>query len=468
MNNYFNRQLIEKYSQNGPRYTSYPTAVEFNNQFTANDHISFLNQSNRDVSLYLHIPFCEHVCYYCGCNKIITRNHDQATEYLDYLEKEIQLQTAQLNNKKKVVQLHLGGGTPTFLRRDEMKRLFNILNNHFEFVGGEIGEGDSINKNEVLGEFSIEIDPRTVTHDDLLFLREQGLNRVSFGVQDFNLEVQKAVNRIQPYDEVKATVESAREVGYHSISADLIYGLPKQSASTFAETIDQILSLKPDRLAVFHYAHMPHIFGAQKQVNEADLPSADEKIKMLEYTISALTSNGYEFIGLDHFARKEDSLVKHQQNGTLYRNFQGYSTFAHCDLLGFGISSISMIGNSYSQNEKARSRYYQRLQQNEIPIMRGIVLNQDDLIRRHVITEIMCNLKLDLNEVSALFNIDAKNYFSAEWTELKALADDGLLTLHSDTLIIEPLGRLLIRNIAMVFDVYLKKHETSKRFSKTL
>lgn len=458
MSRYFDRALIHKYSQSGPRYTSYPTAVEFQAEFGEAEHIQFLQgnaESGKALSLYIHIPFCENVCFYCGCNKIITKNHSQASQYLDYLEREIQLQAQHLGGKREVVQLHFGGGTPTFLSRDEQERLFSILHQYFTFAADDVGE------------FSIEIDPRTVSHDDLRHLRGLGFNRVSFGVQDFNPEVQQAVNRIQPYDEVKATVEAARACGYHSISADLIYGLPKQSALSFQETIRQMLTLDTDRLAIFHYAHMPHIFGAQKQITEADLPSSDEKLAMLEHSIEMLTENGYEFIGLDHFAKQSDSLVQHQKNGTLYRNFQGYSTFSNCDLIGLGISAISMIGNSYSQNEKARSRYYQRLDKGEIPIHRGIALSQDDLIRRHVITEIMCNLGLDLVDVSKRFGIDAAQYFAREWQQLAPLAQDDLLDFDAHTLRVKPLGRLLIRNIAMIFDFYRQKNP-DHRFSKTV
>ena len=458
MSNYFNKDLIHKYSQNGPRYTSYPTAVEFKgDNYGAKEHIAALeNSRSAQLSVYIHIPFCEHVCYYCGCNKIITRNHGQASQYLDYLEKEIALQSQHIDLSRPLVQLHFGGGTPTFLSRDEMARLFAVLHHHFNFA------------DDLSGEFSIEIDPRTVTIEDLEYLRGLGFNRVSFGVQDFNPEVQRAVNRIQPFDDVKKTIDAARAANYHSISADLIYGLPRQTAGSFAETIGQMLELSPDRLAVFHYAHMPHIFGAQKQIRESELPSADEKLLMLEHTINELTSHDYEFIGLDHFAKKNDSLVIHQRNGTLYRNFQGYSTFGDCDLIGFGISSISMIGDSYSQNEKARSRYYQRLDANELPIMRGIVLNPDDLIRRWVIGQIMCNLKLDFDELNKRFHINGHDYFQSELNEIKNMEKDELVLLKVNELKILPLGRLLIRNVAMVFDRYLRQHEASRRFSKTL
>lgn len=459
MSRYFDADLIAKYSQSGPRYTSYPTAVEFHSRFNAADYIRHLQSSNqgcRPLSLYIHIPFCENVCYYCGCNKIITKNHSQSDEYLDYLEQDIARQAQHIDTAREVVQLHLGGGTPTFLDRKQLKRMMAMLHRYFPNFA-----------TDGLGEFSIEIDPRTVSADDLIFLREIGFNRVSFGVQDFDYEVQKAVNRIQSFEHVRDTIQASRDAGYHSISADLIYGLPLQNPTTFARTIEQMCALSPDRIAVFNYAHMPHIFGAQKQITATDLPSAACKLILLQTTIEQLTGNGYEFIGLDHFALPRDSLVKHQKQGTLYRNFQGYSTFSDCDLLGFGISAISMVGDSYSQHEKARSRYYQVINQGEIPVLRGIELNKDDKIRRDVITEIMCNLRLSLDSIGKRWDIDAGKYFAKEWQLLRPLAADDLLTLTDESLTVRPLGRLLIRNIAMIFDAYLNP-ENNKRFSKVI
>lgn len=460
MTRYFDAELIGKYSQSGPRYTSYPTAVEFHERFTAADYVRHLEAGNaaaRDLSLYVHIPFCEHVCYYCGCNKIITRNHDQSDEYLDQLERDIARQAAHIDPSRRVIQLHLGGGTPTFLNHTQLRRLLAMLHEHFPHFAADDA-----------GEYSIEIDPRTVSPDDLRFLRELGFNRVSFGVQDFDPAVQQAVNRIQGFEHVRDTIAAARDAGYHSISADLIYGLPLQTVRTFSRTLEQIRELAPDRLAVFNYAHMPHIFGAQKQINAADLPDAPTKLQLLQATIEQLTDGGYEFIGLDHFALPGDSLVRHQREGTLYRNFQGYSTFSACELLGFGISAISMLDGCYSQHEKARSRYYQALNNGGIPVLRGIELTRDDRIRHHVITEIMCNLHLDLDAVSRRWQINAPDYFAREWQALQPLAADDLITINGDRLEVRPLGRLLIRNIAMVFDAYLHKAENSKRFSKVI
>ena len=442
MTRYFDAELIGKYSQNGPRYTSYPTAVEFHERFTAADYVRHLEVGNaaaRDLSLYVHIPFCEHVCYYCGCNKIITRNHDQSDEYLDQLERDIARQAAHIDPSRRVIQLHLGGGTPTFLNHTQLRRLLAMLHKHFpRFAADDTGE------------YSIEIDPRTVSPDDLRFLRELGFNRVSFGVQDFDPAVQQAVNRIQSFEHVRDTIAAARAAGYHSISADLIYGLPLQTVRTFSRTLEQIRELAPDRLAVFNYAHMPHIFGAQKQINAADLPDAPTKLQLLQATIEQLTDGGYEFIGLDHFA------------------LPGDSTFSTCELLGFGISAISMLDGCYSQHEKARSRYYQALNNGGIPVLRGIELTRDDRIRHHVITEIMCNLHLDLKAVSTRWQINAADYFAREWQALQPLAADDLIAINGDRLEVRPLGRLLIRNIAMVFDAYLHKAENSKRFSKVI
>lgn len=455
---YFNSTLIEKYRMSGPRYTSYPTAVQFSEQFTATDQIAQLDASNhnpRDLSLYIHIPFCEHVCYYCGCNKIITRNHAQSDEYLRYLAQDISRQLARIDRNRRVVQLHLGGGTPTFITPEQQKQLVDLLQQYTPFAPDQEGE------------YGIEIDPRTVDDAYLGALRELGYNRVSFGVQDFDPAVQKAVNRVQPLEFVAAIMESAHRHGYQSISADLIYGLPLQTPESFARTVEEIIKLAPDRLAVFNYAHMPELFGAQKQIRAEDLPSANAKLEILENTITQLTEAGYEFIGLDHFAKPNDSLVQHQKNGTLYRNFQGYSTFSNCDLLGFGISAISQIGASYSQHHKARDKYYRAIDNGDIPTARGVILTQDDIIRRDAITDIMCNLHLDLARLSQKYQIDAPSYFAPEWENLATLAEDGLIELHAQHFTVLPPGRLLIRNIAMVFDAYLRR-EQGKRYSQVI
>lgn len=457
MTTYFDAALIDKYRMSGPRYTSYPTAVQFSEQFSQADYIERLQASNasgRDLSVYIHIPFCEHVCYFCGCNKIITRNHSKSDEYLNYLAQDIVRQAAHINPSRRMIQLHYGGGTPTFISMDEQSALIERLHQHFSFASDSEGE------------FSIEIDPRTINREYLAHLRKLGFNRVSFGVQDFDLAVQRAVNRIQPREEVAKLMYEARELGFQSISVDLIYGLPLQTVDSFSRTLEQMIALEPDRLAVFNYAHLPDLFGAQKQIQAQDLPSAETKLAILERTIAQLTGAGYEFIGLDHFAKPQDSLVLHQKAGTLYRNFQGYSTFSDTDLLGFGISAISQVNGSYSQNHKARDKYYRALDEGGLALARGVALTQDDEIRRYVITQIMCNLQLDLGKVSELYGIDAKRYFAKEWAQLVPMQADGLVNIEENHLFVQAPGRLLIRNIAMVFDAYLQAEK--HRFSQVI
>ncbi len=458
MNKVFNLALVEKYSVQGPRYTSYPTAVQFNEALDAarfSQLISASNASRRDLSLYAHIPFCDTVCYYCACNKIITKNKKHASPYLDHLAHEMGAVAEKLDANRKVVQLHWGGGTPTFLSLAEQWRLTRLFRDHFNFVGDDEGE------------FSIEIDPRTVTPASIAALREMGFNRLSFGIQDFDTDVQIAVNRIQGQDETKLAIDEGRKQGFHSISVDLIYGLPLQTTKSFARTLDKIIDLSPDRIALFNYAHLPHIFKIQKQIKETQLPPGQERLNLLEMSIQQLIDAGYVFIGLDHFAKPDDSLVKHQQAGTLYRNFQGYSTFSECDLFGFGLSAISQVGNSYSQNIKDKKGYYAAIDAGKLPTIRGVELSQDDLIRRKVITEIMCNMKLDWQAISEAFAIDARQYFADEIQRLQPMHDDRLLTLHAGGFTVTPPGRLLIRNIAMVFDHYLPQ-VAQQTFSKVI
>ncbi|PIE45209.1 MAG: oxygen-independent coproporphyrinogen III oxidase [Gammaproteobacteria bacterium] len=456
--NVFDLTLIEKYSTQGPRYTSYPTAVQFTDVLGANRFAELVDESNesgKDLSLYAHIPFCDSICYYCGCNKIVTSNKRRAAPYLDAMEKEMGMVAERLDSDRRVVQLHWGGGTPTFLSRQEQFRLSQAFRDLFHFVGDDEGE------------FSIEIDPRTVTPSSIADLREMGFNRLSFGIQDFDNRVQLAVNRIQSEDETRLAIEEGRRQGFHSISVDLIYGLPLQTANSFAKTIDKIIDLSPDRIAVFNYAHLPHIFKVQRRINDAQLPSGQEKLDLLEMSINRLMDAGYVFIGLDHFAKPDDSLVRHQQNGTLYRNFQGYSTFSACDLFGFGISSISQVGNSYSQNAKGKHDYFAAIAAGQFPTVRGVELSEDDRIRRKVITEIMCNMKLDFSAIGREFGIDADSYFEAEKKRLQPMHDDGLLVLNKHGFSVTAPGRLLIRNIAMIFDRYLPQ-VSRKTFSKVI
>ncbi len=457
-NNVFNLSLIEKYSAQGPRYTSYPTAVQFSDKLNAERFSQLIDKSNacgKDLSLYAHIPFCDTACYYCGCNKIITKNKRHATPYLDYMEKEILAVAKKIDPSRKVIQLHWGGGTPTFLNNEEQWRLTKMFRDNFNFVGDDEGE------------FSIEIDPRTVTPESISALREMGFNRLSFGVQDFDSNVQIAVNRIQSESETKLAIEEGRRQGFHSISLDLIYGLPLQTTKSFEKTIDKIIDLSPDRIAVFNYAHLPHIFKAQKVIDEGQLPPAQEKLNLLEMSINRLMEAGYVFIGLDHFAKPDDSLVKHQEEGTLYRNFQGYSTFSNCDLFGFGLSSISQVGDSYSQNIKTKDEYYEALDAGKLPTTRGVELTRDDIIRRDVITEIMCNMTIHWEKISQKYSIDARDYFADAIAKLQPMHDDGLLSLTETGFDVRPPGRLLIRNIAMLFDAYLPQ-ASKNTFSKVI
>ncbi len=456
-NKIFNEALIAKYDKAGPRYTSYPTAVQFTEEFGNKEYIEAAQASNarkNPLSLYFHIPFCATVCFYCGCNKIITNNRKRSQPYLDRLFKEVEMQGKLFDNRAPVKQLHWGGGTPTFLSHDEMRALMDKTREEFNLLPNDEAE------------ISIEVDPREANADTVRFLRELGLNRLSMGVQDFDDKVQVAVNRIQPKEITVETLTAARESGFSSISLDLIYGLPLQTVESFSRTLEEVIELSPDRLSVFNYAHMPHLFKTQKQMNPADMPSPQEKLLILKLVIERLTEAGYVYIGMDHFAKPTDQLAIAQKEGLLYRNFQGYSTHSDCDLIGMGISSISQIGDIYAQNAKIMPQYEAMIDNNTLPIMRGVKLTQDDLLRRHVITEVMCNLKLDLDKVSHDLGIDAREYFKEDLPALNAMQDDGLIIIENDKYYVQDAGRLLIRNIGMVFDAYLRKNDN--RFSRVI
>jgi oxygen-independent coproporphyrinogen-3 oxidase len=453
----FNPELIRKYDKSGPRYTSYPTAVQFTEEFGIDDYkaqIAKSNQSSSPLSLYFHIPFCDTVCFYCGCSKVATKDRGKAQPYLDHVYKEMAMQSELFENSRVVKQLHWGGGTPTFINHEQMTELMDRTRQYFTLL-----DDDS-------GEYSIEIDPREATAETISVLRSIGFNRMSLGVQDFNPDVQKAVNRIQSEAETKEVIQAARDCGFHSISLDLIYGLPHQSVKTFDETLDKILSLSPDRLSVFNYAHLPEMFKPQRRINEADLPSADEKLSILQHSIEKLTAEGYEYIGMDHFAKPDDELALAQKNKTLYRNFQGYSTHADCDLAAFGITSIGKVADCYSQNLKTIDEYYQRIDGDQLPVFRGVVLDDDDILRREVINQLICHFELDKQAVSNEFNIKFDEYFSTELSELQAMAEDGLVEL-GNTIKVTPSGKLLIRNICMVFDKYMRQLNQA-RFSKVI
>ncbi|MEN8178062.1 MAG: oxygen-independent coproporphyrinogen III oxidase [Pseudomonadota bacterium] len=455
----FDLSLIEKYDHSGPRYTSYPTAVQFHEGFAEAEYkriAQATNESGRPLSLYFHIPFCDTVCFYCACNKVATKDRSMAGKYLQRVYKELEMQGALFDRSRKVEQLHWGGGTPTFISHAEMRELVSQTRKHFNLLDDDTGE------------YSIEIDPREAQGDTIKLLRELGFNRMSLGVQDFEENVQKAVNRIQTKEVTLTVLQAARDEGFRSISLDLIYGLPFQSLSSFARTLDQVLEVDPDRLSVFNYAHLPERFKPQRRINEDDLPAPQEKLDILQMTIDKLSAAGYVYVGMDHFAKPDDELVIAQNNGTLYRNFQGYSTHADCDLLGLGSTSIGMVGPSYAQNMRSLDEYYARIDNNQLAVFRGIELSRDDQIRRDVITKLICHFALTFSDIERHWDISFADYFSKELQKLQNMMADGLLTMDNETIRVEPKGRLLIRNICMQFDAYLKSKESASSFSKVI
>lgn len=456
----FDPDLMRRHDRSGPRYTSYPTADRFHEGFTESDYRVIAEATNheatlRPLSLYFHIPFCDTLCFYCACNKIATKNRAHAAPYLDALHREITLQGELFSRERPVTQLHWGGGTPTFISHAQMETLMNRTREHFSLLDDDRGE------------YSIEIDPRETADDTLKVLRGIGFNRLSMGVQDFDPAVQRAVNRIQGEAETLAVLDQARSEGFYSISLDLIYGLPLQSVDSFNRTLDKVIAAGPDRLSVFNYAHLPSMFMPQTRIREEDLPAPEEKLLILQSTIERLTDAGYVFIGMDHFARPDDELARAQRNGTLYRNFQGYSTHADCDLLGMGVSSIGKVGDCYVQHVKRLDEYRAALDAGILPVWRGIELDADDRLRREVITRLICNFELDPRDIESGFGIAFGDYFSAELAALAGLADDGLLTFEGDVIRILPLGRLLVRNICMVFDRHLRNN-SERRFSRVI
>lgn len=456
------KEQFERYNTSGPRYTSYPTAIEFHQQFTQDDyetaaHRSNLNDSKKPLSLYYHIPFCDTICFYCACNKIATKDRSKSITYLEALYKEIEMQGKLYNNDRVVDQLHLGGGTPTFISIEQMQNLFTKTAEHFNL------------RTDDKGEYSIEIDPRECSPEMVAGLRDIGFNRLSLGVQDFDPSVQKAVNRIQPDELTFRTIEAARSNNFHSVSVDLIYGLPLQTIDSFAVTLDKMIDADPDRISLFNYAHLPHVFKPQRRINEIDLPMGEDKLIIFNQSVQQLTDAGYVYIGMDHFAKANDPMNAAQKSGQLHRNFQGYSTHAQCDMVAMGVSSISEVNNVYSQNVKTLDEYYAAINNNTLPIQKGITLTDDDMLRKHIIEQLMCNFKLDFSAIEKDFNIDFNEYFHEEILGLKSMADDNLLAINKNNIEIHLLGRLLIRNICMIFDTYLKKHqEHGQRFSKVI
>jgi oxygen-independent coproporphyrinogen-3 oxidase len=457
----FDQDLISRYDKSGPRYTSYPTAVQFHPGYRCEQHKEIARDTNEDpipgpLSLYFHLPFCSTVCFYCACNKIITKNRAHAAPYLRNLHKEIALQGGLFDRDRKVEQLHWGGGTPTFISHSQMQDLMRETAKHFT-----LPDDDS-------GEFAIELDPREVSGDTMPLLRSLGFNRVSLGVQDFEPAVQQAVNRIQSEEMTLSVIDGARREGFKSISVDLIYGLPKQTVESFERTLRKILALDVDRLSVFNYAHMPDRFNTQKQIKESDLPSPAEKLRILRDIIEILTRAGYVYIGMDHFAKPGDELAVAQRNGTLTRNFQGYSTHGNCDIIGMGITAISKIGNCYTQNVNNLEDYDKSLNAGRIPVYRGIKLDRDDLLRRDVIMQLICHFELDFDAIENRHHVDCNDYFENELHTLRVMEADGLLDMNAQRIIVSPKGRLLIRNICMVFDKYLRQTQCEQIFSRVI
>ncbi len=446
-------QLIEKYNTSGPRYTSYPTALSFHEGVGRQAIEQAWQLSDKqELSLYIHLPFCHTLCYYCGCNKLVTRHPEKIDDYLDVLLQEIDNLPASWR-KKPVSQIHLGGGTPSYLSAIQCERLMTAIYQAFPV------QGDA--------EISMEIDPRELEENYLQQLKRLGFNRLSLGVQDFAEEVQIAVNRQQSYALVEQLMRQARELGFNSINLDLIYGLPHQTEQSFKRTLEMVLQLDPDRLSVFNYAHLPQRFAAQRKIKEQYLPSSECKLAILRQSIESLTQAGYQFIGMDHFAKPDDPLAKAQKDGVLHRNFQGYTTHQNCDLLGLGVSSISQIGNSFGQNQKQLKDYYQSIASSGHAHDKGYLLSADDLLRQRVIRDLICNMQLNITDIEQEYQIDFVSYFADAQAQLEQLQQDGLITMSEQQIVVSQTGKLLIRNICMCFDAYVKKTQ-NQRFSKVI
>ncbi len=457
----FDPALIARYDVAGPRYTSYPTAPQFHSGFDERALRTAIQASNeepipRPLSLYVHVPFCTSPCFYCGCNRIITRDVGKADRYLERLYREIEMVAKLFDRDRQVTQLHFGGGTPNFLDLARMQELMGVLARHFSF---------SVERSR---EFGIEIDPRFADADYVRGLGELGFNRISVGIQDFDPAVQAAVNRIQSVEQTREVLEAARASGFRSASVDLIYGLPRQTVAGFERTLDEVVALAPDRVAVYAYAHLPAMFKAQRQIEAGDLPDAATRLALIGRALARLGEAGYAYVGMDHFARADDELVAAQRAGTLQRNFQGYSTHGECDIVGLGVSAIGRIGDSYSQSARDLTGYYAAIDNGHLPIARGLALNEDDLIRREAIGQLMCYGELDMRDFSEQRRIPFAEYFATELERLRALADDGLVVLDEQTIRVTPRGRLLLRIVAMCFDAYLGETAALPRFSRAI
>jgi oxygen-independent coproporphyrinogen-3 oxidase len=450
----FDIDLINKYNRSGPRYTSYPTANNFS-ELSLEDYKQQSVLSNRrrtSISLYCHIPFCDTVCYYCGCNKVVTKDKSRAEPYIDALFKEIEIQSSLFDKERLVEQMHFGGGTPTFLSGEQIIRLSNKLQQSFNFSPS--------------GEYSIEIDPRGIDEDLIESLVMARFNRISLGVQDFDLEVQKAINRVQSFEQTKKVIDLSRKSGFKSISIDLIYGLPRQSKETFKRTLERVQELRPERISLFNYAHLPELFKPQRRIDIEELPSPSEKLNIFQYSLEYLIGLGYVYIGMDHFALPEDPLAIAQSKGNLYRNFQGYSTHSECDVIGLGLSSIGQVADSFSQNEKNLEKYYKAIESGQLPIVKGLIIDQDDKIRRELIMELICHFEVSISSLEERYSINFKNYFADSLEKLAEMQNDGLVELKDDSIKVMDKGKLLVRNICMLFDSYLEASDAS--FSKTI
>lgn len=452
-------ELIRRLDKNGPRYTSYPTADRFTQSFNTESYSQWVSKreiggSHRPLSLYVHVPFCNTLCFYCACNKVITKDRAKSAEYVRYLIKEMAMQAMLLGPDQVVEQLHFGGGTPTFLADDEIRQVMFAIRQHFRLVEN--------------GEYSIEIDPRKVSDETIALLGEMGFNRISIGVQDFDEEVQRAVNRIQSEAETLRVIHAARANGFRSVSIDLIYGLPRQTLQGFGTTLDKVIAANPDRLSIYNYAHMPTIFKPQRRIHAEDLPAPQIKLDILDMAVNKLTGAGYVYIGMDHFAKPGDELAAAQRQGRLHRNFQGYSTHSDCDLVALGLSAIGKIGPTYSQNFRELEDYYAALNRDMLPVMRGIELDTDDLVRRAIIQALMCHFEIVKESFNNTFQIDFDSYFRTELEELRKHELEGLLALSPQSIKVTAKGRMLIRNICMVFDKYLRTREQHALYSKVI
>ena len=457
----FQEDLINRYDRPGPRYTSYPPATEFHDQISESDYRNWARLSNEEpipksLSLYFHIPFCSSICYYCACNKVITKNKERAEPYLQDLYREIEIQASLFDTDREVRQLHWGGGTPGFLSHQQSQQLMEKIARHFRLIS----DGDT--------DYSIELDPRVIAKDGISHLRGLGFNRISIGVQDLDEKVQKAVNRVQSLETTSRVIDDARRHGMRSVNIDLIYGLPHQTLESFAATLDRIIDLNPDRIAMYNYAHLPHRFPPQRRIQADDLPDAAEKLAILHSAIDKLCTAGYEYIGMDHFARPEDELAVAQRRGSLHRNFQGYSAHAQCDSIGFGVSAISHVSDNFSQNTTSLDSYHDSLDQQQLPVVRGFQSEDDDLLRREIIQSLVCHFHLDMQRISSRWGIDFSDYFADELKQLQDMEQDGLVKVTDNQVIVREAGRLLVRNICMLFDRYQQEGKSGGTFSRTV